>query len=506
MAEITRRDLLVLGAAAAGIVATGCDPSEDSGQVGGVVEDGAAVVIPTQTIPVLTEADVVVLGGGPSGLTAAIAAARAGADTVLVERYGSFGGVITQTVMGSIAWYRFAQTVDAGGIRLEIEETAKAMGASLDIFRMLTNETLQEYLAEQGLFKDGEPTYEILETEMFKHVADTMIQEAGVRPILHCWAVDAIMDGDVCRGVITESKSGRTAILAKRIIDCTGDADVAAKAGAPFRKSAREELMECTSNFGVSGVDLNKLMLDLMLKAGTIDDWAETSGKEANLMTPVIIEPFKKAQEAGEIPEDMDVICYPGSYTELGEIPNLNAVHLHNVDPTDVMDLTAAEIEGRKRVLLVHEALKKYQPGFEDARIRTVGQALGTRESRKILGEYDITLQDVKFEARFEDSVGICPEFIDGYGMMILPTTGRYFHVPYGIMVPKKVENLLVAGRCVAGDRLSHAATRQMVCCTVTGEAAGAAAALSIEDDVTPRDVEVPKFQAYLKDQNVRIS
>ncbi|TFG26811.1 MAG: FAD-dependent oxidoreductase, partial [Promethearchaeota archaeon] len=108
-------------------------------------------------------------------------------------------------------------------------------------------------------------------------------------------------------------------------------------------------------------------------------------------------------------------------------------------------------------------------------------------------------------EARFEDSIGICPEFIDGYGIAILPTTGRYFHVPYGIIVPQKVENLLVAGRCVAGDRISHAATRQMVCCTVTGQGAGVAAAISIKDNVNCRNVDILKLQKNLKKQGVRI-
>ena len=127
------------------------------------------------------------------------------------------------------------------------------------------------------------------------------------------------------------------------------------------------------------------------------------------------------------------------------------------------------------------------------------------RESRKILGEYNITEHDVRNEARFDDTIGIFPEFLDGYGVVIIPTTGRYFQVPYGIMLPQKVENLLVAGRCVAGDKISHAATRQMMCCTVTGQGAGTAAAVSLKDNVTCRAVNIATVQKVLKKQGVRI-
>jgi hypothetical protein len=174
-------------------------------------------------------------------------------------------------------------------------------------------------------------------------------------------------------------------------------------------------------------------------------------------------------------------------------------------DPTDVWDLTKAEMEGRQRVMWAIAAMKKYTPGFENAKLRTFGSSLGIRESRKIIGEYNITEHDIKSEARFEDSIGIFPEFLDGYGVVFIPTTGRYFQVPYGIILPTKVENLLVAGRCVAGDKISHAATRQMMCCTVTGQGAGVAAAISVKDKVTCREVDVTKVQKVLEKQGVRI-
>jgi hypothetical protein len=457
----------------------------------------------SRTTPVMAETDVLVLGGGPAGLSAALAAAREGVDTMLVERYGCFGGVITHTMIGTIAWYRYAKTVDAGGIGVEFEHRAKEMGGSINVFGDIKNKEMIETLENEGLMVNGEPTYEILDTGIFKYLIDEMVQEAGIIPVLHCSAVDAVMNGNTITGVITESKSGRQAILARRVIDATGDADIAYRAGAPCHKNPKNELMEVTVNFGGSGINIGKFLMYIYLNPGRIGDWGEE--KDDNAFSTYLVEPFNKAKEAGEIPEDVNIESYWGNYTDAGEITSFNAVHMKDIDCTDVWDLTKAEIEGRKRVIMAVNALKKYTPGFKKARLRTIGSSLGTRESRKIIGEYKITEHDVKNEARFEDSIGICPEFIDGYGIAILPTTGRYFQVPYGILLPQNVENLLVAGRCVSGDKISHAATRQMCCCTVTGQGAGVAAAVSLKDNVTCRQVNISKVQKSLKKQGVRV-
>merc|ERR1711894_841364 len=150
------------------------------------------------------------------------------------------------------------------------------------------------------------------------------------------------------------------------------------------------------------------------------------------------------------------------------------------------------------------QALKAVVPGFEKAKLRNFGMKIGTRDSRKIVGRYNLTSQDVRNEAKFEDSIGIFPEFIDGYNILILPTTGRYFQVPYGCLVPPKVDNLLVAGRCVAGDKTSHAAMRNMMACTVTGQGAGIAAAVGIKTAKNTHEVAIDDVQEELKKQNVK--
>jgi hypothetical protein len=194
-----------------------------------------------------------------------------------------------------------------------------------------------------------------------------------------------------------------------------------------------------------------------------------------------------------------------GIVSDEGEVTYMNMIYMFGYDATDVRDLTRAEMEGRRQVLLAIEALRRHAPGFERARLRTLGSTLGTRDSRKIEGRYSLTGHDVLHQARFDDSIGIFPEFLDGYGLLVLPTTGRYFQVPFGITVPRGVENLLVAGRCVAGDQTSHAATRSMMCCTVTGQGAGVAAALSIREGVCSGEVSLERLQAALRKQGVRL-
>ena len=442
---------------------------------------------PSRSIPVMAETDILVVGSGPGGLSASLAAAREGMETILIERYGCFGGNITQAGVESIAWYRHEKTVDAGGIGVEFEHRAEEIG---------------------GRRKEPQSLSQALDTELFKYVADTIVQEAGIVPILHCYGVQAVLEGNTIEGVIVESKSGRQAILAKRIIDATGDADIAHLAGAPYRQSPKDELLGVTVTFGCSGVDVPRFREYVRQNSSHLGDWdelEETTGKENDLFSPYIEEPFNKAKDAGEIPRDAWIKGTWSSLTEAGEATYLNLVVLNGIDPTDVRDLTKAEKQGRQQVLWALDALKKYTPGFEKARLRTFCSSLGIRESRKIIGEYNITEHDVRNEARFEDSIGIFPEFLDGYGVVIIPTTGRYFQVPYGIILPQKVENLLIAGRCVAGDKVSHAATRQMMCCTVTGQGAGIAAAVSIKDNVTCREVKIATVQKVLKKQGVRI-
>jgi len=413
-------------------------------------------------------------------------------------------------MVGTISWYRYAKTIDSGGILKEFEHKAKILGATINNFnKEIVKTEIGKFLENKGLLVDGSPTYEILDTEYFKFIADDLIRENNVTPLLHCQVCDAIMDENTIIGVISESKAGRKAILAKRVIDATGDADIVYYSGAPYKKANKTNLMPVTTNFGVSGVNIEKFLSFLLKKIQKNPKflpYLRLSGEIFYLDDfTCFLEPINRLNSEESIPLAIPVKKIWNHYQDLGIINSFNGIHIGKTDCTNIIDLTNAEIEGRKRVIKVIAALRKKIPGFERARLKNISTSLGTRESRKIIGQYNITEHEVKNQAKFEDSIGICPEFLDAYGFVIMPTTGRYFQIPYGIMVPIKVENLLVAGRCVAGDKISHAATRQMVCCIVTGQAAGIAAATSIKEQISCRDVNIAKVQEALKNQGVRI-
>jgi ribulose 1,5-bisphosphate synthetase/thiazole synthase len=447
---------------------------------------------PARRIDVIHETDVLVVGSGPGGLGAALGAARAGAQTTLLERFGCFGGNITAVGVESFAWYRHEQTQDSVGVGSEIEARARAEGASSDESQSLS---------------------QALDAERFKVVADKLVEENGITPMLHRTFVAPIVEDGVVRGVITESKSGREAILARRVVDATGDADVAARAGAPVVKNPPGEMLSASVMFSMSGVNKRAFIDAIKADPPRYRDWAgngewdiETDGKEDELFSPFLRRPFKKAVEAGLIPPGL--ITMAGTYGTVrdnGDLTYLNLIHLGGYDGTSADDLTRGEMEGRRQAMHAIAALREFMPGCENVTLRNFGMTVGLRDTRKIDAVYNLTSDDVRNQARFEDSIGIFPEFIDGYGVLILPTTGRYFHVPYRSLVPKGVSNLLVAGRSIGGDKISHAAVRSMMCCTVSGQGAGVAAAVSLRDGVASEGVSVPAVRAELARQGVRL-
>ena len=451
----------------------------------------AEISEPARKTPVALEADIVVVGSGPGGLAAALAAARCGAKVALVERFGCFGGNITVVGVEGFAWYRHEQTIEANGIGREFEERAKAMGAAVPESQSLSYE---------------------LDSEGFKLVADQLVSEAGIVPMLHRQFVAPIMEGTKVRGIIVESKSGREAILAKRVIDATGDADIAHRSGAPTFKTPIEQTQAASVMFHLAGVDKEKFMQGVADDPQTYKDWSsgewqvETDGKEDDMFSPFLGKPFEQAIRDGLIPADLNTIGGTwGAVHDSGEMTYMNLIHLAGCDGTDADSLTRFEIEGRRQAMLAIEALRHYTAGCEGVRLRNFGMSIGIRDSRKIDAVYNMTETDVRQQGRFDDSIGIYPEFIDGYGILILPTTGRYMQIPYRAMVPKSVENLLVAGRAIGGDRVAHAATRNMACCAVAGQGAGVAAAISVQTGVPLQEIEIGLVQKELRQQGVRL-
>ncbi len=450
------------------------------------------ILEPARAIDVIHETDVLVVGSGPGGLAAAIASARAGVQTTLVERYGCFGGNITQVGVEGFAWYRHPATIDSEGIGREFEDRAKAMGAALPEPQSISH---------------------ALDAEAFKHVADVLVAEAGVHPMLHRMFVAPIMEGGEIRGIITESKAGREAILAKRVIDATGDADIATRTGAPVFKTPKSEMMSVSVMFSMCGVNKTRFIDAVRADPQTYADWAKdgewsvtTAGKEDALFSPFLRKPFQAAHKAGLLPDSLKTIAGTwGTVSDQGDLTYLNMVHL-TLDGTDPDDLTTGEIEGRAQAMHAIAALREFMPGCDTAKLRNFGMTLGIRDTRKIDAVYNMADGDVRGEGRFADSIGIFPEFIDGYGLLIIPTTGRYFHIPYRAMLPKSgPRNLIVAGRSIGGDKVSHAAVRNMMACAVVGQGAGVAAAISVRTGRDFHTVDIAAVQAELRRQGARI-
>lgn len=437
----------------------------------------------------VVEADVVVVGGGPAGINAAIASGRLGAKTVLIERYGFLGGMSTIALV--YPWMTFHTETGEQvikGIAQEIVDRLQERGGSPGHLR----DTV-------GFVSTVTPYH----PELYKLVAVEMLKEAGVKLFVHSFVDQVNVVENELSSVTLTSKSGKYEIRGKVFVDATGDADVAYLAGAPTSKGRDTDglTQPMTMKFRMRGVDLEQVkqyMLD-----HPEEFYHKTPFDQLSSIPLTGVQGFYTHWKLSGVPINRDqVLFFTGP--EPDEVL-INCTRVQGLDGTDVEDLTEAEEEGRKQVLLMSEFLKNKVPGFSQASISAVGTQIGIRETRRIVGEYSLTIDDVVAGRRFPDVIARSGYPIDihdpsGKGVVAADIEGEgAYDIPYRCLLSNKIDNLLAAGRCISTTHEALATTRLTPSCMATGQAAGTAAALAIKDGTIPRMIDVSKLQEQLR-------
>lgn len=429
---------------------------------------------PAREIPVIAQVDVLVLGSGPAGMGAAIWAAREGADTMLIEQGGDAGGIATAGLMSH--WT--GRT--AGGFYEEI------LNRSADI---------PDGAEDYGF--NGSPR-QLINPERLKTVFLQMLKEAGVRLRLYTFASDVIMEGNTLRGVILESKSGREAVMAKVVIDCTGDGDIAARSGAAYIKGRETDgaMQPATIMFKIGGVDYEKAIFP-----GGFEQCAQVPAGEIQALGREHL-----PSPAGH------VLLYR---TTLPGVVTCNMTNCTGIDGTNADDLAAATTACREQIDPIIRFLRTYAPGYENCYLLSSASLIGIRETRHFKGIETITEQDIQEARVFEHWVVTKAHFnfdvhnmtgngLDATGSQETFTQTSGYTIPYGCLVPEKIDGLLLAGRNISGTHMAHANFRVMPICANMGQAAGIAAALAAKDGIQPREVDVSRIQKILMENGVR--
>lgn len=433
---------------------------------------------PAKEIKVCYEADVVVVGGGPGGHSAAVAASRNGANTVLVERYGHLGGMATGGLVILIPHMSDgSKEQQIAGLCQEWIDRLDAIGGALHPKREELGSSDKMVVSRwQRYFStvvEGRVRQTVcVDPELLKCVLNDMVHEAGVKLFLHSWGTKAVMDKGKVQGIIFESKSGRQAILGKIIIDGTGDGDLLPSAGAEFDDTLNR--------------DLRSSMLALVFRLGNVDFNKFSDFKEAD--------PQKYEELMRELTKvaGTRLLALPSSRNEVVWVNNW----IPGLSSTNVVDLTRIEIDVRKMMLLGYDFLKKHFPGFEKSFILDTASQTGTRGSRRLIGEYIVTKEDMHSGKKHHDTIAVIPR---------LGPQGENPHVyiPYRSLVPVKIEGLLVAGRSFSSDTVVNNMVNLIPHCAAMGQAAGTAAALAIKQGVNPRQLDYRVLQDTLLNQGV---
>ncbi len=433
---------------------------------------------PARQTPVFGEFDVVVLGGGPAGIAAATAAARAGQSTLLVEAYGFLGGMGT-----------------AAGVTNFCGLHANVHGTIEQVVHGVADDLLQRMrelggLNEPHVLFGGKIAAQAYDNAAFKVAADGLVLASGAELLFHATAVGVIMASPrKIAALLIETKSGRYALLGRIFVDCSGDGDLAAHAGAPFEKGkdadGPNDMMYPSTMFRVHGVD--------PVRAGDawnhFGDWmekAEQLGRKFPRKSP-IIRPQKNPAE------------WRANVTQLANADG------SPVDGTDAWQLSAAEVQGRQQIVDFFSFLRESAPGFEKAYLLEIAPQVGIRETRRVIGDYQLTESDVLTCASFDDSIGVNGWMVEQHvaGNIVfkwqdIPNCRGFNHLPYRMLLPRGIDNLLVAGRCASMTHGGQSAARVSGGCFAMGQAAGTAAALAVQNGLMPREVDVRLLQDRL--------
>lgn len=440
-----------------------------------------------QVLEIQKEVEVLVVGGGPAGIGASVAAARQGRRVLLLEKRGFLGGNVTACYVENCNYFLRGTPFHSEGIFAEIEK-----------------KSIEKYGNDNvRIHKDLS-----FDSERFKVFLDEFIQENKVELLLHSFVNEVIMDGDRLAAVLIQTKKGPVAVKADVVIDTTGDGDVAFGAGVPYEQGRdRDGLCQPgTVSVRLAGADVEGLTRD-----------GDRLGQ--------ITKEFRKEYREGKInlPCKRQDIPF-GRLTKAGQISYVNYPCAYGLDPTDIGDLTRGEMECRQYIMDIVRYLKENYEELKRIEITSIAPEIGFRDSRRIVGLHKLTIEEMEAQTHYEDTIAVFPRFYDmlspdanmfgdetvkgrGYeGYIYEPVKDdRHFEIPYRSLVPVNVKNLLVAGRCISADHVAESGTRAVSLCMMTGEAAGIAASLAVEAGADVADVDVKTLQQRLRANNINI-